>query len=87
MDLGISGRIALVHGAGGGLGRAIAIALAQESAKVAVADIHAENAAETAAQIVTAGGTAEAIGWDSPISVGSTVISARSRTNSARSIS
>jgi len=64
MDLGISGRIALVHGAGGGLGRAIAIALAQEGAKVAVADIHAKNAAETAAQIVTAGGTAEAIGWD-----------------------
>ena len=35
MDLGISGRTALVHGAGGGLGGAIAMALAAEGVTVA----------------------------------------------------
>jgi len=64
MNLGISGRTALVHGAGGGLGRAIAIALAQEGVTVAIADINAANASETAAEIVTAGGKAEPICWD-----------------------
>jgi 3-oxoacyl-[acyl-carrier protein] reductase len=64
MDLGISGRTALVHGAGGGLGRAIALAFAQEGVKVAVADIHVDNANETAAQIRAAGGAAEVFGWD-----------------------
>lgn len=39
MDLGIAGRVALVLGAGGGLGSAIALALAAEGARVAVADI------------------------------------------------
>lgn len=41
MDLGIAGRTALVLGAGGGLGHAIAIALARESTKVALIDIDA----------------------------------------------
>jgi 3-oxoacyl-[acyl-carrier protein] reductase len=38
MDLGLQGRTALVLGAGGGLGSAIAIALATEGARVAAAD-------------------------------------------------
>jgi shikimate 5-dehydrogenase len=37
MDLGLEGRCALVLGAGGGRGAAIAIALAREGARVAVA--------------------------------------------------
>jgi 3-oxoacyl-[acyl-carrier protein] reductase len=39
MDLGIAGRVALVLGAGGGLGSAIALGLAGEGARIAVADI------------------------------------------------
>ena len=41
MELGIKGKTALVLGGGGGLGRAISIALAGEGANVAVADIDA----------------------------------------------
>jgi 3-oxoacyl-[acyl-carrier protein] reductase len=39
MDLQLSGKTALVFGAGGGLGGAIARALAAENANVVVADI------------------------------------------------
>jgi 3-oxoacyl-[acyl-carrier protein] reductase len=38
MDLGITGRIALVTGAGGGLGSAISLALAHEGVHVVGAD-------------------------------------------------
>ncbi len=64
MDLGITDRTALVLGAGGGLGRAIALSLAQEGAKVAVADIHADRAEETAEMVREAGGTSLAYAWD-----------------------
>jgi 3-oxoacyl-[acyl-carrier protein] reductase len=47
MDLGLKGKTALVLGGGGGLGRAIATALAAEGAKVAVADIAADAIAAT----------------------------------------
>jgi NAD(P)-dependent dehydrogenase (short-subunit alcohol dehydrogenase family) len=47
----MSGKAALVTGAGGGLGAATAIALAQAGANVAIVDIKAEGLAETAAQI------------------------------------
>ncbi|NKL21197.1 SDR family oxidoreductase [Rhizobium leguminosarum] len=64
MDLGISGKCALVLGAGGGLGGAIAQTLAAEGAKVAVADIDVEAAEKTVAEIKSAGGDAFAIKWD-----------------------
>ena len=64
MDLGISGKTALVFGAGGGLGGAIACSLAAEGAKVAVADINAEAAQATVESIAEAGGTATALQWD-----------------------
>jgi len=64
MDLGLSGKTALVFGAGGGLGGAIARTLAQEGAHIAVADINAAAAEETAAAITGAGGKALPLVWD-----------------------
>jgi len=64
MDLGLQGRVALVFGAGGGLGGAIAHALAAEGARVVAADIVAEAAAATAEDITRACGTARAATWD-----------------------
>jgi len=64
MDLGISGKCALVLGAGGGLGGAIAHALAAEGAKVVVADIDGEAVDKTAAAIRAQGGESFAIRWD-----------------------
>jgi len=64
MDLGISGKCALVLGAGGGLGGAIAQTLAAEGAKVVVADIDGDAASRTADTINAAGGEAFSIKWD-----------------------
>ncbi|TQC40036.1 SDR family oxidoreductase [Rhodococcus sp. WS4] len=64
MDLGISGKTALVLGGGGGLGGAIARELAAEGAKVAVADISPEYAQKTADEINGTGGVAQAFTWD-----------------------
>lgn len=64
MKLGLEGKVALVFGAGGGLGGAIARSLAAEGASVAVADIAEEPAEATAAAIRADGGRAVAIAWD-----------------------
>ncbi|QJP16851.1 SDR family oxidoreductase [Starkeya sp. ORNL1] len=64
MDLGLQQKTALVFGAGGGLGGAIAKALAAEGAAVIVADINLDAAKATAAAIAGAGGHSRPIGWD-----------------------
>jgi 3-oxoacyl-[acyl-carrier protein] reductase len=64
MDLGISGKCALVLGAGGGLGGAIVRSLAAEGAKVVVADIDGEAAEKTADCIRSAGREAFSIKWN-----------------------
>lgn len=65
MDLGITGRTALVLGAGGGLGGAIARELAAEGATVVVSDINADAAATTVGAVKSAGGNAWSLpGWD-----------------------
>jgi 3-oxoacyl-[acyl-carrier protein] reductase len=64
MDLGLRGRTALVLGAGGGLGRAIATALAAEGARVAAADIDAGALAPTLAAIASTGSEGMALTWD-----------------------
>jgi len=54
----LEGKAALITGAGGGIGRATALAFAREGARVAVADVAADAARETVAQVNTAGGQA-----------------------------
>lgn len=54
----LKNKVAIVTGAGRGLGKGIALKLAAEGAKVVVADILAENASAVAAEIGAAGGTA-----------------------------
>jgi 3-hydroxybutyrate dehydrogenase len=56
--LNLSGKTALVTGAGSGIGRAIALAVAESGASVAVADLRGEPATATATEILRAGGTA-----------------------------
>jgi len=53
-----TGKVAIVTGAGSGIGRATAELLAAEEGAVTVADIRADAAAEVAASITAAGGTA-----------------------------
>ncbi len=64
MDMRLDGKTALVFGAGGGLGGAIARSLASEGVRVAVADIDEAAAAKTAEGIVSTGGKALAISWN-----------------------
>src|SRR5919201_6477840 len=51
MDLGISGRTALVMGASRGIGRGIASSLAREGARVAIASRSAEALTDAASKI------------------------------------
>lgn len=60
----LEGRIALVTGAGNGIGRAIALRLAADGAHVHIADLDGEAAAKAAAEITTAGGQANGHGTD-----------------------
>jgi 3-oxoacyl-[acyl-carrier protein] reductase len=55
----LQSHIAVVTGAGSGIGRAIAIGYAREGARVAALDVNEEAAAKTAAEIGAAGGKAE----------------------------
>lgn len=58
------GRVALVTGAGSGIGRASAEIFSREGARVAVADLNAEGARETVSRIEAAGGEAFALETD-----------------------
>lgn len=62
MDLGIRGRVALVAASTGGLGRAVAEALAAEGARVVVSGRRAERAAEVAAGLPEAVGVGVDLG-------------------------
>ena len=64
MDLGIKGKVALVLGAGGGLGRAIAVSLADNGARIAAADIEPSSIAGTEAALATRGGSSIGLVWD-----------------------
>lgn len=60
----LDGRVAFVTGAGSGIGRAGALALAREGAHVTVTDLDGTRAASVAAEIRAAGGQAEAMALD-----------------------
>jgi len=60
----LNGKVAIVTGAAQGIGRAIATRLAEEGAKVAIADIDEAIAATTAGEIRAAGGHAVALKLD-----------------------
>jgi len=60
----LEGKAALVTGGASGIGRATAVAMAKEGARVAVADRTQESAAATVALINAVGGQAVAIGGD-----------------------
>jgi 2-hydroxycyclohexanecarboxyl-CoA dehydrogenase len=64
MTRSLQGRVAVVTGGGSGIGRACAIRLAEDTAKIAIWDINLAGAEETAQMIRDAGGTAIAIDAD-----------------------
>jgi NAD(P)-dependent dehydrogenase (short-subunit alcohol dehydrogenase family) len=57
-DLDLHGKVAVVTGAGSGIGRSTALLLARHGAAVHAADINAQSAEQVAHEIEAAGGTA-----------------------------
>ena len=76
-----SGRVALVTGAGSGLGRATALRLGGEGAAVGCLDVRQESAAETADAVRAAGGKADVAAVDvaDPVSVRAAVAATAGR--------
>jgi len=54
----LEGKVGVVTGAGSGIGREVALLMAQEGAKVVISDVADANGAETVSMIEAAGGTA-----------------------------
>jgi NAD(P)-dependent dehydrogenase (short-subunit alcohol dehydrogenase family) len=64
INYGLEGKVALVTGAGGGIGRAAAEAFARSGASVMVSDVNEAGGAETVALIEAAGGKAAFVRCD-----------------------
>jgi NAD(P)-dependent dehydrogenase (short-subunit alcohol dehydrogenase family) len=76
MTASLSGRVAIVTGAAGGIGRATALTLAARGAAVVVGDVNPE-VAQTATAITAAGGQAEAVVGDAATEGGAADLVAR----------
>jgi 2-hydroxycyclohexanecarboxyl-CoA dehydrogenase len=64
MTRSLNGKVAVITGAGSGMGRSMALRLAEDNARIAIWDINGEGAEETARMVREAGGTAIAIKAD-----------------------
>lgn len=67
----LEGKVAVVTGAGGGLGRAIAVRYAEEGASVVCQDLVAESAATTVSAVESAGG--RALAWACDVTDGAAI--------------
>ncbi len=74
MEQRLLGKVAIVTGAGQGIGRAIALRLAREGADVAVVDVNGATADETAAAVRAAGRRAVALALDLSVVSGTTAM-------------
>src|SRR5690625_5644487 len=64
MDLGIKGKLVMVHGAGGGLGSAVALAMLAEGATVLACDINADALENLKTRAHNSKGTLHTRQWD-----------------------
>ena len=63
-SMSFEGKVALITGGGSGIGRATAVAFADDGARVALADANLAGAEETAHLVAAAGGQAMALHTD-----------------------
>src|SRR3990172_4447725 len=77
----LDGKVCVITGAGGGIGKAAALRFAEEGGRIACADVVEETGAATAAEIVSAGAEAEFFRVDvaDPASVGALYAAAERR--------